>query len=362
MNNKIFFIFKYLFFLIFFFICIEIFCRIFFKDYNDNNIFYDKNKFHRISKGFDSFYKYTDITKEFKFRVKDKDSELMFNEQIRSIWFVGDSVTNGYGVEYEDTYWQTVKRGLDKKDLNFNIYSVSSYGANYNEISSILDTMFKNYGKQNDIFIYQFNYNDILDILEDNNLENNDIQKPSDLIRNKLIRNTQEVRYKYLNHSTFFKILQHQASKIPYKTKGTCETRGIDALGPYTYAYFGKSFEKISQKLWNDYFAGIKKLNLIANEKKIKFYILISPISLQIKNHEKINKLNYDLGCSTVNARTYLISFLKKNYINYIDPYNNFQNEASNFNILFHNFDENHPNKNGHKIIGQTILKVLNIK
>jgi lysophospholipase L1-like esterase len=86
---------------------------------------------------------------------------------------------------------------------------------------------------------------------------------------------------------------------------------------------------------------------------------LISPLSLQLKNHEKINKLNYDLNCGTIDAHKYLIKYLNKNEINYIDPYYNFQKAALKLNILFHNFDENHPNVLGHKIIGETILESL---
>ncbi len=358
MKNKLISILKYVFLFLLFFFLVEILCRIFFKEFNDNNIFYDENKFHRISKGIDTYYKYTELTKDFKFRVKDKNSELKFNKKIRSIWFIGDSVTNGYGVKYEDTYWDIVSQSLNKENKKHNVYSVSNYGANYSDIIKVLDLMLKHYASSNDILIYQFNYNDILDVLEGGNL-NAYGEKPSSLFRNKLIRSTQQIRYKYLNRSTFIKIIQHYASVTPYKTKGSCSYRGIDALGPYTYAYFSKGYEKVSETLWNDYLKSLKKLNFIAKEKKIKFYVLISPLSLQLKNHEKINKLNYDLNCGTIDARKYLIKYLNNNKINYIDPYYNFQEAALKLNILFHNFDENHPNALGHKIIGETILESL---
>ena len=38
----------------------------------------------------------------------------------------------------------------------------------------------------------------------------------------KIINNTNIYRYKYLNHSSFFKLLQHHASIAARKTKGTC--------------------------------------------------------------------------------------------------------------------------------------------
>lgn len=355
------FILKYIFFLICLFSIVEIFCRFFFKEFNENLIFYDKTSTHRVSKGIDTYYQYLDLTEDFKFRVKDKNSKINFNKKINSIYFVGDSVTNGYGVEYEEAYWNIFKLALRKEGIHHNVYNISNYGANNIRISNLLSLLFAKKSSGGDIFIYQFNYNDISDALEDDTKISKE-EKPSNLLRNKIIIASHKVRYKYLNHSTFIKLLQHYARTLPYKTKGTCESRGIDALGPYTYAYFAKGYEKISRELWESSFERLKILNLLAKENKLEFYILISPNSLQIKNHEKVNKLNYDLNCATVDAHAFLINFLNENNIKYIDPYYDFQKHALDFKILFHNFDDNHPNKFGHKIIGETIIKKINLK
>ncbi len=352
---------RYIFFLIFLFFIIEIFCRFFFKEFNENLIFYDKSIYHRVSKGIDTYYQYLDLTEDFKFRVKDKNSKISFNKQMNSIYFVGDSVTNGYGVEYQDTYWNVVKLNLINKGLSYNVYNISNYGVNNLRISNILSLIFKEFGSSGDIFVYQFNYNDINDNLEDN-IEISKLEKQSNLLRNKIILASHKIRYKYLNHSTFLKLLQHYARTLPYKTNGSCESRGIDALGPYIYAYFAKGYERISRELWESTFERLKILNLLAKENKLEFYVLISPISLQIKKHEKINKLSYDLNCATLDARIYLINFLNENNIKFIDPYYNFQKQALDSNILFHNFDDNHPNKTGHKIIGETIVKKIKFK
>ena len=41
----------------------------------------------------------------------------------------------------------------------------------------------------------------------------------------------------------------------------------------------------------------------------VNFFVLIPPISLEIYNHEKVNKLNYDLKCSTRNGAKYIKKF-----------------------------------------------------
>ena len=89
-------------------------------------------------------------------------------------------------------------------------------------------------------------------------------------------------------------------------------------------------------------------------------YVLISPISLQIDNHEKTNKLNLDMNCSTVNGYIYIKSLLKKNNIETIDPLMKFKKyNKNNTQLLFQPFDTNHPNKYGHKIIAEELYYKL---
>ena len=52
-----------------------------------------------VSKGIDTYFQ---IVGKTKFRVSKLNEKIEFNEK-KSIWFLGDSVTNGYGVEFEDT-------------------------------------------------------------------------------------------------------------------------------------------------------------------------------------------------------------------------------------------------------------------
>ena len=178
-----------------------------------------------------------------------------------------------------------------------------------------------------------------------------------------LITNTNVFRYKYLNHSAFFKLIQHHASIFVRKTKGSCEERNLDALGPYTYSYFGKNYEEKSLKLWDLFSKSIVQTNEELKNKNINFFVLIIPISLQVKNHEKINKLNYDLNCSTKNGHEYLLNILNQNKIQFINvlPYfNKFaENEKNKSKYLFHAYDTNHPNKYGHELIADAVFQKL---
>lgn len=328
--------------------------RFFFPEFTENNIFYDKNKYHRISKGKETFFQYIGNT---KFRVKDLKQKIIFNDK-NSLWFLGDSITNGYGVDFNDTYYSKFKKKI-KGDIN--IYASSEYNSDYkNTFSNLNETIIKHL-KKNDIVIYQFNFNDIIEIAKQNpEFKNEDM--PNRGIIN-LINYTNKFRYKYLNYSSFFKLLQHHASIAARNTKGTCKDRKIHALGPYTYGYFGKYYESKSQKLWDIFLNEIIITNKKLKTLDVSFFILIPPISLEVKNHEKTNKLKYDLNCSTKNGHKHIIKILTENNINFIDAlpeFNNYMNKTINKSeYLFHSYDTNHPNEKGHELIAQAMLKKL---
>ena len=107
----------------------------------------------------------------------------------------------------------------------------------------------------------------------------------------------------------------------------------------------------------------IIQTNTELKNKNINFLVLITPISLQVKNHEKINKLNYDLKCSTNNGHEYLLNILNENKIQFINvlPYFNkfMENENNKSKYLFHTYDTNHPNKKGHELIADAVFQEL---
>ena len=352
MLKKYTFAFLYLFLI---FILIEFGTKYFFPEFNESNIFYDKDKFHRVSKGKDTYFQYKNNT---KFRVSKLHGEIIFNDK-NSIWFLGDSITNGYGVSFEDTYYSVLKRKL-KKDIN--IYASSEYNYSFKNTFSDLNKTIKTHLKEGDLVFYQFNFNDILDIAKKNSKFNDeDIPNRRSLIS--FINSTNKFRYKYLNHSSFFKLMQHHASIFVRDTHGNCKERRIDALGPYTYAYFAKGYEEKSQMLWNIFFKDLILVNEKLKNKNIRFFVLIPPISLEINGHEKVNKLKYDLNCSTKNGYKYIKNELKEHNIEIVDilpVFKEFSSSPLNKDkYLFHTHDTNHPNEKGHELIAQEILMKL---
>ena len=98
-------------FIIIFFI-LEISVRIFFPKFNFNSISYEKSPNHKILKGKDTFLFKDRISDKFLIRVKTKNKKISINPNQKKIIFIGDSVTLGLGVGFEDTFVENLKENL----------------------------------------------------------------------------------------------------------------------------------------------------------------------------------------------------------------------------------------------------------
>ncbi len=342
---------RYSVYLILLFILIEIFFRFFFKEFNSSDVSYNLEGDHRVVKGIKS-HNYKDKSFErLVIRVENKDDIIQFSD-INKIYFLGDSITYGYGVDFNETYHQKLKV---ISNLDYQIIAASEFGVTAEEIFETITKMDKIISP-GDILVYQFNYNDIIPIKKNlNHQESSEVD-----ILKKIKKNTYHFRYKYLNRSVFFQVLQHYASVITNSKEGNCEERGKNALGQYTYTYFSKKYFNESKILWNNFNGSLKNIAYSLEQKQVKFYVLISPISLQLPNHSANNKFKLDINCSELDGREYLLKLLENNNIKFIDPLDKLiSNLSSSKDLLFQQFDTNHLNPKGHQLVSESIYETL---
>jgi hypothetical protein len=177
---------------------------------------------------------------------------------------------------------------------------------------------------------------------------------------------TMAFRYKYLNRSTFLSWLQFEMGKLRWKvSEKDCLKRGVYALGELTYAYQAKGFESDSQKVWSGFEKDLKSLKDFAVKNNFDLYVLIQPVSLQVLDHESNNMYNYDLKCSTIDARENILKTLRSLSIKYVDPlpklnqYIMQEKNENNNQKLFFESDIMHPNELGSRIIGEELFFIL---
>lgn len=340
---------------LFFIFILEVFARFFFPQFNYNRIFYSVDGKHSVFNGVDT-YNYFDKTSDlFSFRVKNKNEELKIKSDKKKILIIGDSVTLGLGVEFDEVYYQKFASNL--KNKNIKVLAASTIGVNYSPIFQASKD-FLSILNPKDVLVYQFNYNDII--------SHERIYKKKKLAKRtmgrKIFDKLQVIRFKYLNHSTLVKLLDHHASRQFRNINDTCTERGVNALGMYSYAFSAEGFETESTILWKDFEKKLIELKNKLDEKKINFYVLISPISIQLENHNSINRLNLDTKCSSVDGHKNILNILENNQIKIIDPLKKFRlSQEDDFNLLFHMDDTNHPNSLGHDIMSREMLDKISL-
>jgi lysophospholipase L1-like esterase len=331
------------------FFILEIFSRAIFPEFTSNFIETEIKNNHKISLGKNIYIKKIN---NINFRVASQNNLEQIDNK-KNIWIFGDSVTFGMGNKYTNTFYFYLKKNLELENLQYNILISGDYGADsestYNKIK-LLEKKFL----PEDIIIYQFNYNDITK-------QNEKILKDDNYLI-KFIFKTAQFRYEYLNKSTFISTLSHYAGIFARKTNGDCDSRGLDALGQYTYAYIGKNYIETSNNAWKTFENNIEKISNLAKKNNLKFLILISPIPLQIPHHEDNNKLKFDISCATIDPHEKLISILKNKKYLYSDPLNLFitsskiNKRENNNGLLFLKYDDNHPNADGNKLLSISLF------
>ena len=361
---------------------LEILSKAFYPELSQNQIHKYINEFRTISKSKNTWYKKFELSDEIhvKFRHHKNTSEFYNENQVNlierenNIFLFGDSVTGGFGVNLQDTFFHHAEDLLNENLFKdpIKIYSIARFGDNFRDMQKGIKNM-SEIIKKNDIILYQFNFNDIVEVNYAPPNTGPQVQ-PSKI---KIYFN--DLRKSFLNHSSFFRLLQHKAGIFKWKLQKIsiknliikqelfkkCGNLGFSSLGQYTYSYGAKQFEDKSKKIWDQFEKELITLNEFLKSKELKFAIIISPISLQIPHHEKINHRELNFDCSTIDARQKIAEIVNKHSIDLIDPTDDFiryaeiTNQNDNVNLLFHPYDTNHPNEFGHLLIGKKLYLYL---
>ena len=129
----------------------------------------DKEKL--ISKGITAWFKKFEINgQNVSFRYHSKKNPY-YNNNIdnklvdsTNVFIFGDSVTGGFGVTYQDAFPYVAQELLhDTYSKDLKIFSINRFGSNLRDVVFGISLMEEKL-KKDDIVIFQFNYNDIVEV------------------------------------------------------------------------------------------------------------------------------------------------------------------------------------------------------
>ena len=356
--------------------CLEIVARLAYPEFSGH--------IHSNSQSFgQKFY----LAKNPTMRVPAPDYDPSFEKPL--IIILGDSISQGYGAAYEDIYWAKAQRLLKLQlgDQTPTIVSLSYIGNNLNDSVRVLrNFLIQHPNAIVEKVIYQFNFNDILPeyysreavqalrIREENRAKANAISppnpnRPSPAPRQlSLSEKMTAWRYEYLNHSVLSRLTQHYAGRFARKTSGTCQARGLDALGPYTWSYGSEPFLAESEKLWAQFAVGLSDLQQTTAKLRATLSVLVSPLLFHVDTegkHPYYNHLKYDFSCARIDPSEHLRNIATRLKISVVDPteymrtsFNNRLKE-DNFAPFFFTGDDNHLTPLGASLMGEYLYSAI---
>jgi lysophospholipase L1-like esterase len=321
-------------------------------------------------------------------RTPFKNAPIEFDKPL--VIVLGDSISHGYGMAYEDIYWVRLERmvqlALGKQAPEF--ISLSYYGNDLQDSIVQLDKFLSQHDKASvKEIIYQFNFNDIVPEAYGRQALQATYKRavnitPATTPSQATTPSTAPVitasdphalsassttsfpvssttwsktfaawRSEYLNYSVFLRVAQHFAGKITRNTSGDCIARELNALGPYTWTYGSQKYAVESEKLWDNFSIALGQLKNQADAKGAKLTVLVSPLLFDVDTvgaHPQYNYLNYDFTCATINPRARLANIARKLGVTLLDPTafikQSFDSRTreGNFTPFFFTADENH--------------------
>lgn len=282
-------------------------------------------------------------------------------KNLRDIMVIlGDSVSNGYGLDYDDIYWAKFERLMNGLCVSApSVVCLGHLGNNLEDAARDLREFIAiKEALKISAIVYQFNYNDIT------------LQSKRDIKALKPAGGIQfaQWRYKWLNRLVSLRLAQHYAATILSSRDSGCEKYGGYALGLYSFAYGSKALKSESEALWNKFEADLANLKATADSLDSKLYVLISPLLYHIDPqgiHPYHNTRGIDWSCATIDPSKRLKEICDVLGITVIDP-TAYIHEAfdrrikgNNFSFFFFPTDDNHFNEVTSTYVAEVMARTL---
>lgn len=277
---------------------------------------------------------------------------------------LGDSISNGYGTPYEDIFWVKAARleSLTRPEPH-SWLALAGYGNNLVDSVTALKSITKLNMRIGRI-VYQFNFNDLMPYTRFD-LKNIPAEG---MAGTSWFRTLALWRYQYLNFSTFLRVAQHYGGKLTRKRSGTCEERGMDAMGPYTWTFGSRPFKTEAETAWKDFEIHLRQVKATADRIGANFIVFISPLVFDIDKsgrHQHYNHTAIDFGCATIEPRAKLAEIAHRLDIEVVDPTIGMRagfesrNREGNFQPFFFTADENHFTPVASNYAGESLFNAI---
>lgn len=315
---------------------LEIPARLLAPDYRD--AYFTKE----ITRGFPIF---RHRTRGHRVGEAQRDADLTRGDDARTrVLFVGDSVTFGYGVRYEDSYHEVAGRILERAGCRTFAHGVGDTHTNLTRLlaSRQRPLILDDFGA--DLVLYQFNVNDV---------GVHDWRKKSRPEELKVRDRWEIFRISYINRSTLAKLVQ-SVGRREFERARHQDLR--DSL-----EYDPRSNPKGFVQAWDEFADSLRDAQQLFRVRGARFAVVYIPEAIEVSSSDLDNEFRVDTrGISTWPAdRVRVITDrLGIPFFDTREALRQFRAQYPNRRLYFPN-DSNHPTLAGHATIGQAVARFL---
>jgi len=275
--------------------------------------------------------------------VEQVNDKLERSSDASRILFIGDSITYGYGMPFNDAYHRKVAHLLEERGCNVFVHGLGRLHSNLDTLMKS-DRQFIVEDYDADLVIYQFNVNDVI-------LSHAPRKRHADELT--LKERFEKFRISYLNRSTLLKTVQAMAMRQYKKGKST---RLADMM-PYA-----PGEDEASYRLAWDLFAStLMQVKQEFESRGIDFVVVTIPESYRISNLDIDNDFSVNLAGITVwpgvKAGKLAVDMGTPAWDS-TAAMQKFRQQHPDIQLFFPN-DANHPNRAGHEVIGSYLADMI---
>ena len=291
---------------------------------------------------------------------RDDEYSLEKPQSVTRVMVVGDSVAFGYGVKLEETFPKVLERGLNSRGPGrYEVISLGGAGGNTYSQSRLIKENVAIYDP--DLVILAFNLNDILPKIFGRKTARSSNVKRSilrSISRASLdVRRTLDTRFRSRSHLYF---LLRERMKVLLRQFRIASPTMVPLA-----AFAMESDSGIAA--WRDTSGALLEIADQSKRDKVKFLIAVLPVDMQLSpDIADIYRREYGFvfDDSLVNGipQKIIADFARQHGIACIDLLPSFQKDPQEkkfFRIYGGSIDWNHPNRLGHRIIGEQLKNAV---
>ena len=292
---------------------------------------------------------------------RDGEFSLKKPEGVRRIMVVGDSVVFGYGVKLEDMFPKVIERGLNSRGSGrYEVISMGGAGGNTYSQSRIIKENVAIYDP--DLVILAFNLNDIMPKIFGKHTTRSSLVDRS--FSRSILRTSLDLRKKL---DSGFRNRSHLYFLLRERMKVLLRQFGIASPTMAPLAAFAMESDS-GIAAWRDTSGALLEIVDELKKRRVGFLLAILPVDMQLSPeiadiYRREYGFVFDDSLVKGMPQKIIAEFARRHDIAFVDVLPSFRKDPQEkkfFRIYGGSIDWNHPNRLGHKIIGEQLNNAFN--